>query len=60
VISIVTLIWAVPYIFYADKLSRADRWMLGIVWLLGFTLAMISIYTIKVCLWRALQKAVEY
>lgn len=48
VISIVTLIWAVPYIFYADKLSRADRWMLGIVWLLGFTLTMISICTIKV------------
>jgi hypothetical protein len=48
VISIITLAWTVPYILHAAKLSTADRWMLGTVWLLDLALTIISIFTIGV------------
>lgn len=47
-ISVFALVWVVPYIMFESRISRLDRWMLGVAWVLDFGLTIVSLYTIKI------------
>jgi len=44
-ISVLTLVWVVPYIMFESRISTVDRWMLGVAWVLDFGLTIASLYT---------------
>jgi hypothetical protein len=45
-ISLVALAWTAPYILYSHHISAANRWLLGITWVLSLLITTISLYTI--------------
>ena len=49
-ISLIALIWLIPYIFSIGKMSGFDRTMLILVWVFDFSLIAVSFYTTKVIL----------
>lgn len=44
--SLLALAWTAPYILYSTYISTANRWLLGIIWVSSFVLAMMSLYAI--------------
>jgi hypothetical protein len=47
-ISIFALTWVAPFILSGSSISVFDRVLLGLIWVTGLILSLLSIYTIKV------------
>lgn len=53
-LSLIALTWVVPYILFRPNISLIDQLLLGVLWMFGLTITMVSLYDLKRLYWRTI------